>query len=86
MSIRCRGQQRVANRTRGEIGNLSIKHLSLLTPTAFGGCQFSFWGLRGRLMVALRYLEVVESPLEILDSIDNLRMRNKLTRIPPSAA
>jgi hypothetical protein len=33
-------------------------------------------------MVTLRCLEVVESPLEILDGLDSLRMRNNLTRIP----
>ena len=71
---------------RGEIGNLSIKRFPLLTPTAFGGCQFSFCGLRSRPMVALICLEVVELPLEILDGLDSLRIGNKLTRIPPPAS
>jgi hypothetical protein len=39
-------------------------------------------GLRSRPIVALRYLKVVESPLQILDGLDGLRMRNDLTRIP----
>jgi hypothetical protein len=39
-------------------------------------------GLRSCPVVALRYLKVMESPLEILDGLDSLCMRNDLTRIP----
>lgn len=38
--------------------------------------------LRSRPIVTLSYLEVVESPLEVLDGLDSLRMRNDLARIP----
>ena len=44
-------------------------------------CKFGLCSLCGRPIVALRYLKVV-SPLEILDGLYSLRVRNDLMRMP----
>ena len=66
----------------GEIGNLSVECLPLLTPTTLRSCKFGLCSLCRDPIVAFGYLKVLETPLELLVDFDGLRMRNDLTRVP----